>query len=203
MTNPNSLVRRDARVIVKPRKEPQGMRKLGHALDAFGVRVDGRTGLDLGACTGGFTMALLSRGARRVFAVDVGFGQLLGSLQQDARVVNLERTNVADVTPELLGENPDLIVVDVTKLKLREVASQLVANKVPAPGASLVGLVKPMFELARGELPSTPEDLDESVRLAVAGITTSGWEVLETMESEVRGHNGAVEFFVYARWVEG
>lgn len=200
VTNPNSLVRRDARVIVKPRKEPQGVRKLGSALDAFGIDVAGRVALDLGASTGGFTIALLRRGARRVFAVDVGFGQLLGSLQQDPRVVNLERTNLGDVTPELLGEPPDLIVVDVTKLKLRDVAGQLVANGVPAPGMSFVGLVKPMFELARGELPTSREELAESVRLAAGGLVEAGWEVLGQMESPVRGHHGAVEFFLHARW---
>jgi 23S rRNA (cytidine1920-2'-O)/16S rRNA (cytidine1409-2'-O)-methyltransferase len=200
VTNPASLVRPDARILVKPLKEPQGVRKLGAALDNFGIDPTGAFALDLGACTGGFTLALLERGAARVVAVDVGYGQLLGSLQQDARVVNLERTNVADVTPGLIGGHPDLIVVDVTKLSLREVGRQVVDNDVPAAGTELVGLVKPMFELARGDLPTTDSELAEAVRLAVDGLAEQGWHVVATMESPVRGHRGAVEHFVHARW---
>jgi len=202
VANPDSFVARDARVVIRPRKQPKGVRKLGHALDQLGVRVTDRVGLDLGACTGGFTMALLQRGARRVYAVDFGFGQLLGSLQQDERVVNLERTNVADVNALLLGCRPDIIVTDVTKLPLREVGRQLVDNDVPAPGTDFVGLVKPMFELMIGSLPTEVADLDRAVDLAAAGLSEQGWDVVATMESEVRGHNGAVEFFVHARWPE-
>lgn len=202
VTNPDSLVRADARVIVKAPKEPQGVHKLGHALDRFGIDPAGWTALDLGACTGGFTMAMLRRGAAKVAAVDVGFGQLLGSLQQDDRVLNLERTNVGDVTPELIGGHPDLIVVDVTKLSLREVGRQIAEAGVPAPGTDLVGLVKPMFELGWGELPTTEEDLEEALRQAADGLRVEGWDVVDTMRSEVRGHRGAVEFFVHARWPE-
>lgn len=200
VTNADSMVRIDARVVVKSPKQPQGVRKLGHALDQFGVEVTDRIGLDLGACTGGFTMALLERGARRVIAVDVGYGQLLGSLQQDPRVVNLERTNVADVTPELIGGQPDVIVVDVTKLSLRAVGGQIAANDVPTHGTDLVGLVKPMFELGWGELPTTDQDLADALRQAADGLVAEGWEVVATMESEVRGHRGAIEYFVHARW---
>jgi 23S rRNA (cytidine1920-2'-O)/16S rRNA (cytidine1409-2'-O)-methyltransferase len=200
VTNPTSMVRPDARIVVRPPKVPQGVRKMRAALDRFGIDVAGRRALDLGACTGGFTLALLDAGAAQVAAVDVGYGQLLGSLQQDPRVRNHERTNVAEVTPALLGGHPDLVVVDVTKLSLRDVARQLVANEVPGPGTELVGLVKPMFELGWGELPTTDDDLGEALRLAVEGIAAEGWDVVATMESPVRGHRGAVEYFVHARW---
>jgi 23S rRNA (cytidine1920-2'-O)/16S rRNA (cytidine1409-2'-O)-methyltransferase len=200
VANATSMVRPDARIVVRPPKVPQGVRKLGAALDRFGIEPAGCRALDLGACTGGFTLALLERGAVQVAAVDVGFGQLLGSLQQDPRVRNLERTNVAEVTPELLGGNPELVVVDITKLSLREVVHQLVANDVPADGTELVGLVKPMFELGWGQLPTTDEDLERALQLAVEGIAAEGWEVLDTMPSPVRGHRGAVEYFVHARW---
>ncbi|HET6950088.1 MAG TPA: SAM-dependent methyltransferase [Acidimicrobiales bacterium] len=201
-TNPNSMVRRDACIVVRPRREPKGVQKLGHALDALGLDVEGSVAVDLGACTGGFTVALLDRRATQVFAVDIGFGQLLGSLQQDPRVVNLERTNVAQVTPELLGgTRPDLIVADVTRLSLRDLGAQVVANGLPKPGTSLVGLVKPMFELGVGELPEG-EQLDEALALAVAGLAASGWKILGTMRSEVVGGRGAIEFFVHARWPE-
>ncbi len=200
VTNPNSMVRADARIVVKAPKRPQGVHKLGHALDHFGIEPDGWPALDLGACTGGFTLAMLERGAARVAAVDVGYGQLLGSLQQDDRVLNLERTNVSDVTPELIGGHPRLIVVDVTKLSLREVGRQIAASGIPAAGTHLVGLVKPMFELGWGELPTTADDLAEALRLAADGLAAEGWEIVDTMESEVRGHRGAVEYFVHARW---
>jgi 23S rRNA (cytidine1920-2'-O)/16S rRNA (cytidine1409-2'-O)-methyltransferase len=200
ITNPNSMVRSDASIVVRPRKVPRGVRKLGHALDALGQEVDGAVAVDLGACTGGFTRALLDRGASKVYAVDVGYGQLLGSLQQDPRVVNLERTNVADVTPELLGGlQPDIVVADVTKLTLRDLGRQIVANGLPKDGTSFVGLVKPMFELALGELPEE-ERLDEALALAVDGLAESGWTVLGTMRSEVVGSRGAIEFFAHARW---
>lgn len=199
VTNPNSQVLPSARVVVKPRSELRGVQKLEPALDRFGIDPSGLVGLDLGACTGGFTRVLLARGAVKVFAVDVGYGQLLGSLRQDPRVVNLERTNIADVTPELLGTHPDLIVCDVTKLALREVAKQLVDNDVPAPGCRLVGLVKPMFELGTGELP-TGDDLERALQLATDGIERLGWTDLSTIDSPITGHRGAVEFFVHARW---
>ena len=199
VTNPNSQVLPSARVVVKPRSELRGVQKLEPALDAFDVDVTGLVGLDLGACTGGFTQVLLARGAAKVFAVDVGYGQLLGSLRQDERVVNLERTNIADVTPGLLGCRPDVIVCDVTKLALRDVATQLVANDVPAPGCRFVGLVKPMFELGTGELP-TGDELQRALALACDGIEQAGWTDLATIDSPITGHRGAVEFFLHARW---
>ncbi len=200
VTNPDSMVRPDASIVVRPRKtEPRGVRKLGHALDAFGVEVEGRVAVDLGACTGGFTLALLARGATEVVAVDIGFGQLLGSLQQDPRVRNLERTNLSEVTPELLGRRPDLIVADVTKISVRDLGRQIAANDLPMPGTTLVALVKPIFELGIGELP-TGDRLDEALTLAASGLAESGWEVLDTMTSEVVGGGGAIELFVHARW---
>jgi len=206
VTNPASRVRASASVVVKARRQPAGIEKLGHALDRLNVVVDGRLGLDVGACTGGFTLALLARGARRVAAVDVGYGQLLGSLRQDERVVNLERTNLADLGgdllagPAMLGGQPEIIVADVTKMTLRQAGQQLAELRIPAPGADFVGLVKPMFELSRGELPTVAGDLDRAVYLAASGLAGAGWTVIDHMESTVRGGGGAVEFFVHARW---
>ncbi|HUR48198.1 MAG TPA: SAM-dependent methyltransferase [Acidimicrobiales bacterium] len=200
ITNPASQVRPDARIVVKARKEPQGVVKLGHALDRFDVDVAGAVAVDLGACTGGFTLALLARGAAKVFAVDVGFGQLLGSLRQDERVVNLEKTNVSEVTPALLNCRPDLVVVDVTRLKLRDVAAQLIANDVPKGGTQLVGLVKPAFELGLAEMPTNQSELDRALETAAEGVRAAGWSVVATMESEVRGHSGATEYFIHAAW---
>jgi 23S rRNA (cytidine1920-2'-O)/16S rRNA (cytidine1409-2'-O)-methyltransferase len=200
VTNPNSQVRRDAKVVVKKAKAPKGIGKLGYALDTFGVVVEGATALDLGACTGGFTVALLERGARHVHAVDIGFGQLLGRLQQDDRVTNLERTNLAQVTPDLLGGHPDLIVVDVTRVTLGDIGAQLVANDVPRAGTELIGLVKPIFELGWGESPTTPEDLHDATRRAADGLAEHGWNELGLIESSVRGSQGAIEYFIRVRF---
>lgn len=199
VTNPSSQVRADARVVVQEPRTPRGVEKLGRALDSLGVAVAGRTVLDVGACTGGFTQAALDRGAARVWAVDVGFGQLLGSLRQDPRVVNLERTNASEVTVELLGGPVDLIVIDVTYVRLGTIISELSARLDPPAGTELVGLVKPMFELERGELPDDPADLAEAGRRAAADAEAAGWDVLSVTESAVRGSQGAVELFLRAR----
>jgi len=200
VTNPSSQVLPTARIVVKTATTLQGVRKLTPALERFGIETEGAVALDLGACTGGFTQALLDRGAAAVYAVDVGFGQLLGSLRQDPRVVCLERTNVAAVTPELLGARPSVIVCDVTKLALRDVGQQLAANNVPTAGTDFIGLVKPMFELATAELPRLREELEHAVERARVGLTKAGWDVQNSMESVITGHRGAVEFFIHSRW---
>lgn len=199
VTNPRSRVRADARVVVREARAAKGIDKLGLALDRLGVRVTGRVALDVGACTGGFTQALLDRGASRVFAVDVGFGQLLGSLRQDPRVVNLERTNAAEVTADLLGETVELIVADVTYVRLGLIVGQLTENLNPPPGTELVGLVKPMFELERGVLPTDPDDIAEAGRRAAGSAEKAGWEVLSVTRSQLLGNQGAVELFLHAR----
>lgn len=198
VTNPGANVRPDASIVVRADPAPRGIEKLGHALDRLGVTATGATCLDVGACTGGFTLALLERGAVRVYAVDVGHGQLLGSLRADARVVNLERTNVADLDDVLVPDALDLVVVDVSKLPLGEAVGQMTERVRLRAGAELVGLVKPMFELRLGELPTSPEQLAEAGDRAVGAIETAGWTVRELIESEVRGNRGAVELFVHA-----
>jgi 23S rRNA (cytidine1920-2'-O)/16S rRNA (cytidine1409-2'-O)-methyltransferase len=196
--NPRSQVRSDARIIVREPKEPRGVRKLGFALDAWSVDVVDKACLDLGACTGGFTTALLERGARVVYAVDAGHGQLLGSLRQDPRVVNLERTNVSEVTPALVPEPVGLLVADITNLALGQAVAQVTAALSPPNGAELVALVKPMFELGWGVLPTEPDDLAEALRRARAGVEAAGWRVVDDVESPMRGSGGAVEFFLRA-----
>lgn len=200
VTNPDSLVRTDARVVHVGRRRLRGADKLDFAMDAFDVGVSGRTALDLGACTGGFTQVLLERGARRVFAVDVGYGQLRGWLRQDPRVVSLERTNAGAVTAALLGEPVQLIVADVTYVPLRVIVGEVTGGLVPEPGTDFVGLVKPMFELGRGVLPRSEADLVAARDAAVAGYQDHGWTVLDTRRSPVPGQNGASELFVHARY---
>jgi 23S rRNA (cytidine1920-2'-O)/16S rRNA (cytidine1409-2'-O)-methyltransferase len=200
VTNPRSQVRADASLVVEAATILQGVGKLGFALDHFGVDPRDRVGLDVGASTGGFTLALLERGACLVYSVDVGFGQLLGSLRQDARVRNLERTNVADLSPTSFADGaPELVVIDVSKLSLASAIEQLTENIAPAPGTELVGLVKPMFELRTADLPTTDEQFDAAVARASTGAAEAGWTVLGAVRSAVTGHRGAVEWFIHAR----
>ena len=177
-----------------PVKELHGVEKLTFALERFGVDVHGRVAFDCGASTGGFTRALLDAGAARVYAVDAGFGQLLGSLRQDERVVNLERTNLADAR---VDEPVDVVTLDLSYLSLADALPQLAVEL--ATGADLLALVKPMFELHLGRLPEDQEaGLTEALPLAAAAATAAGWTVVASDRSPVRGHAGAVEGFVHA-----
>ncbi|HEX4906834.1 MAG TPA: SAM-dependent methyltransferase [Acidimicrobiales bacterium] len=177
-----------------PVKELHGVEKLTFALDRFGVDVRGRVAFDCGASTGGFTRALLDAGASRVYAVDAGFGQLLGSLRQDDRVVNMERTNLADAR---VDEPVDVVTLDLSYLSLADALPQLAIEL--AAGADLLALVKPMFELHLGSLPEDQETaLDRSLELVRRAATAAGWTVVGGCRSPVLGHSGAVEGFVHA-----
>lgn len=198
VTNPASMVVRGASIVVREPTELRGSAKLRAAFEGFAVAADGRVCLDVGAATGGFSTALLDAGAAKVYAVDAGHGQLLGRLRQDPRVVNLESTNVAELSAELIDEAIGLVTVDVSYLSLADAAAQL--DRVPfAPGAELVGLVKPMFELRLATAPSDRASLDEALDRAVAGVEAAGWWVEATMDSPHPGAKGAPELFLHAR----
>ena len=139
------------------------------------MSVTGRIALDVGAAAGGFTRVLLADGATRVYAVDAGFGQLLGSLRQDPRVVNLEATNVAQLDERLIPEQIDVVSVDVSYLSLGSAVAQLDRVRFAAD-ADLIGLVKPMFELGLGTAPNDPERVTaRSFRAAESGPRSAGW----------------------------
>ena len=197
LTNPAAQVPLDAPLRHVPAAQLAGTAKLVWALAQFGVSASGAVALDVGACTGGFTTAWLQAGARRVYAVDAGHGQLLGSLRLDPRVVNLERTNVSALGVEVIPEAVDAVSVDVSYLSLAAAVGQL--SSLARPGTVLVGLVKPMFELRMATIPSDPVVLGQARDAAVTGVTAAGWEVEAAVESPVRGGRGAVEFFVLAK----
>lgn len=198
VANPDSRVERGASIVVVDEQELRGVEKLRAALDAFDVVVQNRTCLDIGAAAGGFTKELLNRGARRVYAVDAGYGQLLGSLRQDARVVNLESTNVADLDRQKVPEEVDLVTADVSYISLSDALGQVKVLSF-APEAELVGLVKPMFELRLGQAPTDHASLDQAIELAEQGIAEAGWTPAGRLESTLGGAKGAIEGFVYAR----
>jgi 23S rRNA (cytidine1920-2'-O)/16S rRNA (cytidine1409-2'-O)-methyltransferase len=196
--NPASLVRADAAIRVDPGAALRGESKLAAALERFDVTVSGRVALDLGAAAGGFTRVLLRAGAARVYAVDVGYGQLLGSLRQDARVVNLERTNVSGLDRRLVPDEIGIVTADLSYLPLARGVAQLNGRVGIAHDAGLIGLVKPQFELLRSRPPSAAADLRAAVDASRTGIEAAGWGVRGTHESPVRGSRGAIEFLLYA-----
>jgi 23S rRNA (cytidine1920-2'-O)/16S rRNA (cytidine1409-2'-O)-methyltransferase len=146
VTNPAALVRLGASIVVVTPRVLRGEVKLQAALDNFQVSVAGRVALDVGASAGGFTRVLPRAGATRCYAVDAGHGQLLGSLRCDPRVVNLESTNLGDLSRRLVPEVIDVITMDLSYLSLASAVPQL--DRIAIAGdADLIVLVKPMFEL--------------------------------------------------------
>jgi 23S rRNA (cytidine1920-2'-O)/16S rRNA (cytidine1409-2'-O)-methyltransferase len=198
VTNPEARVRRDAGLRLHRPRSLHGARKLAAALDHFDVSPRGRTALDVGASTGGFTSVLLARGAAVVYAVDAGHGQLLGSLQQDDRVRNLERTNVGSLTRELVPDTVDVVTLDLSYLAVAAAIEQVEAVRI-AHDADLVALVKPMYELGLAAPPTDPDQLDDAVRLATAGVERLSWRTTDVIESPVRGGRGAIELLLHAR----
>ena len=177
--------------------------KLAGALDAFALDVRGARCLDVGASTGGFTDCLLQRGAARVVAVDVGYGQLAQKLRDDPRVVNLERTNARDLDPEAIGGPADVVVVDASFIGIGKLAAALFANA--KPGGALVALIKPQFELGR-EAAARGKGVvrDEALRRAAIDearreLEAAGWEVLGEADSTLAGPKGNLEAFVWCR----
>lgn len=175
----------------------RGGEKLDAALDRFGVDVAGRDCLDAGASTGGFTDCLLQRGAARVVAVDVGYGQLAWTLQSDPRVVVLDRTNVRELDPEQLPFVPRLIVADLSFISLRVVVPALAG--VATDGTELVLLVKPQFEvgphdLGKGGVVRDPEAWRRAIQGVAAACSSVGIEASAVMASPLPGPAGNVEF---------
>lgn len=198
VVNPASLVRVGSSIALRREIPLRGELKLRTALTRFELCVVGRVALDLGAAAGGFTRALLAAGATRVYAVDAGYGQLLGSLRQDARVVNLERTNLGELDSALVPEVVDVVTIDLSYLPLARAVAQLGRIEI-TPDADLVALVKPMFELALASPPTSPSELARAVDRAREGIEAAGWRVEAVVESPVGGKRGAIEYLAHAR----
>jgi 23S rRNA (cytidine1920-2'-O)/16S rRNA (cytidine1409-2'-O)-methyltransferase len=186
-----------------PRFVGRGGDKLAAALDRFAVPVEGLRVLDAGASTGGFTDCLLQYGARRVVAVDVGYGQLHERLRADPRVESVERTNVRDLAPGGLGPPFDLVVADLSFISLRAVLASLLGQA--APDAQIVLLVKPQFEAGRDEAargrgvirdPAVWRRVLDEVLIA---LQATGAAIMGAMVSPLTGADGNVEFLVHAR----
>jgi 23S rRNA (cytidine1920-2'-O)/16S rRNA (cytidine1409-2'-O)-methyltransferase len=200
---PSDEIALDARLAAAPAFPwvSRGGVKLAHALDELGLDVAGKTCLDVGASTGGFTEVLLARGARRVFAVDVGRGQLHARLRARAEVVSLEATDIRTLDPARIAEPPDLVVVDVSFISLRLALPAALA--LAAPRAALVALIKPQFEAPRRHR-KRGVVRDAATHAAVCSdiatlVASLGWRVTATLPSPIEGGEGNREFFIGAQ----
>ena len=204
-----TLVRPDAAIRLTHDPQPyvsRGGLKIEKALDFFSIDPQGKVVMDVGASTGGFTDCLLQRGAQRVYAVDVGYGQLAWKLQQDPRVINLQRRNIRYLKWEEVGEKVDLVVVDTSFISLELVIPPILTFL--KEGGGLLTLVKPQFEVGKGEVGKggvvrdskqhrqTVEKIEE---FAIGkGLIPRG-----AMESPIRGPKGNREFFLFSERPHG
>ena len=205
IAKPGQAMAEDAALEVRGRDHPwvsRGGIKLAHALDAFGLDPAGVTAMDIGSSTGGFTDVLLSRGAAHVFAVDSGTNQLAWKLRQDPRVTVLEQTSARVLTPALIAAPCTWVVCDASFISLRKVLETPL--KLAEPACQLVALIKPQFEVGKGEVgkggvvrdPALHERVCTEVRSWLEG---EGWAVQGISPSPITGPEGNVEFLVAAK----
>ena len=194
----------DAMLTVKRRDHPwlsRGGVKLAHGLAQFGFDVTGAIAMDVGSSTGGFTDVLLTNGAAKVYAIDVGTNQLAWKLRSDDRVIVHEQTNARDLTAAIVPELVDIIVCDASFIGLAKVLDA--ALELARPGARLVALVKPQFEAGRGEVGKGGVVRDPVIHQrvceeAVTWVAGKGWRVLGIATSPITGPEGNVEFLLGA-----
>jgi len=204
LAKPGDMLAENAPLEVRGKDHPwvsRGGIKLDHGLTHFGLDVAGAIALDVGSSTGGFTDVLLSRGAVKVYAVDVGTNQLAWKLRQDPRVVIHEQTNARNLDSGIVPEPVDIIVCDASFISLAKVLEE--ALKLAKVGAKLVALVKPQFEAGRAEVGKGGVVRDPCVHERVcaeaeAWVRSQGWTVLGLTRSPITGPEGNVEFLLGA-----
>jgi 23S rRNA (cytidine1920-2'-O)/16S rRNA (cytidine1409-2'-O)-methyltransferase len=194
----------DAPLEVKGKDHPwvsRGGLKLDHALAESGWDIAGLTAIDVGSSTGGFTDVMLTRGVAKVYAVDVGHGQLAWKLREDPRVVVLERTNARHLTRDQIPDPIDLVVCDASFIALSKVLPA--ALDLAGPGARLAALIKPQFEAGKGEVGKGGVVRDPAIHQRVCDevvdwLGSIGWQVQGVTTSPIRGPEGNIEFLVTA-----
>ena len=205
LSKAGDLLAEDAPLEVRGKDHPwvsRGGIKLDHGLGHFDFDVAGAVALDVGSSTGGFTDVLLSRGAAKVYAVDVGTNQLAWKLRQDPRVVVHEQTNARSLDSSIVPEPVDIVVCDASFISLFKVLGAPL--KLAKPGAKLVALIKPQFEAGREEVGKGGVVRDPAVHDRVCAeakdwVESQGWSVLGTVPSPITGPEGNVEFLLGAR----
>ncbi|NOY52330.1 MAG: TlyA family RNA methyltransferase [Deltaproteobacteria bacterium] len=202
---PGTLVETEDAIRVRDGGNPyvsRGGLKLAKALQTFQPELHGKVTLDVGASTGGFTDCLLRGGVKKVYALDVGYGQLAWSLRQDPRVVAIERTNIRHVTPAILPEPFDLVTIDVAFISLTYVLP--VVTPLLKDHGEIIALIKPQFEVGKGEVgkngvvrdPAKHEAVVEKIRSFAEGI---GLVPSGVIESPILGPKGNREFVIYLK----
>lgn len=202
---PGSMFHEEASVEVRGKALPfvsRGGLKLDKAMKTFGLTLDGCVCMDIGASTGGFTDCMLQNGAAKVYAVDVGYGQLAWELRSDDRVVCMERTNIRYVKPEDIGEALDFASVDVSFISLTKVLPA--AYPLLKDGAEMVCLIKPQFEAGREKVGKkgvvrSPEVHREVIEKTTLFASGNGFEVLGLTYSPVKGPEGNIEYLVHLK----
>ncbi len=175
--------------------------KLRHALDHFCISVTGFVAMDVGASTGGFTDCLLQRGVKKVYAIDVGYGQLDWKLRNDPRVVVLERENIRYLSSEKIADPINIAVIDVSFISLKLVIP--VVQKFVVPEGEMVALIKPQFEVGKGKVGRggvvrDPEEHKRVIEEVSSFVTELGWNLKGVVESPILGPKGNREFLLYA-----
>jgi 23S rRNA (cytidine1920-2'-O)/16S rRNA (cytidine1409-2'-O)-methyltransferase len=205
MTKPGVQINVDAQIHLQEGSSPyvsRGGEKMEGALEAFGIDPKGMIVMDVGASTGGFTDCLLQKGAKKVYAVDVGYGQLAWKLQKDPRVVNLERRNIRYLPREEVQEEVDLIVIDTSFISIEKFLPHLLGFL--KRGGAILSLIKPQFEVGRGEVGRGGVVRDKALHEKVVDRISNfgrglGLKVLGVTESPLFGPKGNREFFIYLK----
>jgi 23S rRNA (cytidine1920-2'-O)/16S rRNA (cytidine1409-2'-O)-methyltransferase len=204
LAKPGDMLAEDAALEVRGKDHPwvsRGGIKLDHGLTHFGFDVTGAVGLDVGSSTGGFTDVLLSRGAAKVYAVDVGTNQLAWKLRQDPRVIVHEQTNARGLDATIIPESVDLVVCDASFIGLAKVLEAPLT--LATPGAKLVALIKPQFEAGRekvgkGGVVRDPAVHDRVCAAVQLWVESQGWTVIGLTPSPITGPEGNIEFLLGA-----
>lgn len=203
ITKAGTAVSPDSEIQILGQKMPyvsRGGLKLEKAAEDFGLTFENKTVLDIGASTGGFTDCALQRGAKKVFSVDVGYGQLAWKLRQDPRVINLERTNARYLTYEDIGEAVDLIIIDVSFISLEKVVGAVLP--LLKDEGEVVALIKPQFEAGREQVGKgvvrNPQVHIEVLTRVTDTLKSAGLAVKALTFSPIRGPKGNIEYLIYA-----
>jgi 23S rRNA (cytidine1920-2'-O)/16S rRNA (cytidine1409-2'-O)-methyltransferase len=205
ITKPGIQINVDAQVHLEEGSSPyvsRGGKKIEEALKTFGIHPKGMIVMDVGASTGGFTDCILQQGAKKVYAVDVGYGQLAWRLQKDPRVINLERRNIRYLPREEVQEEADLIVIDTSFISVEKFLPHLVGFL--RRGGAILSLIKPQFEVGKGEVGKGGVVRDKALHEKVIDRISTfsrglGLTVLGVTESPLLGPKGNREFFIYLK----
>lgn len=206
MDKAGTKVPRDAKIRIKGHIMPyvgRGGYKLEKALQVFSIDVTHKIVADIGASTGGFTDCALQNGADKVYAIDVGYNQLDWKLRQDPRVINLEKTNIKDVTVASLGEQVDLIVTDISFISVLKIMPA--ARSILKKDGAMVILIKPQFEAGRekvgkGGIIRDPKIHEEVIETVIQHALEEGFATAGLTYSPIKGGSGNIEFLAYLRW---